>query len=196
VGNPAAIEVVKRRYGITHEYLLYIGTLQPRKNLIRLVTAFSSLQPPTSNLQMVIAGAKGWLYSDIFAMVKQLGLEYKVLSPGRVADEDKVALISGAVALVFPSLYEGFGLPVIEAMQCGTPVICSKTSSLPEVAGDAALLTDPLDEDALAQAMIRLLGDADLRRTLVERGYTQAQKFSWSACAARVLSTLESVARA
>jgi glycosyltransferase involved in cell wall biosynthesis len=195
VDDPAVIEAVKHRYDIAGEYLLYIGTLQPRKNLVRLVTAFSALHSPPSTL-LVMAGGRGWLYNDIFAEIKRLGLENKVLFPGRVADEDKAALMSGATALLFPSLYEGFGLPVVEAMQCGTPVACSNTSSLPEVAGNAALLVDPLDVDALAQAMARLLQDASLRRMLVERGYIQAQRFSWTACAAHVLSTLESVAQA
>jgi glycosyltransferase involved in cell wall biosynthesis len=114
---------------------------------------------------------------------------------GRVAEGDKAALISGATLLVFPSLYEGFGLPVLEAMQCGTPVVCSNTSSLPEVAGDAALLVDPLDVDALTQAMARLFEDTNLRQTLIERGYAQSQKFSWADCAARVLAALESAAQ-
>jgi len=200
VNDPAAIEAVKRRYGIPGDYLLYLGTLQPRKNITRLVQAFS-IQSQISNLvsanlQLVVAGGKGWLYNDIYAKVKQLELEGQVLFPGRVAEEDKAALISGAVALLLPSLYEGFGLPVVEAMQCGTPVICSNTSSLPEVAGEAALLVDPTDVGELAQAMWRLLDDANLRQTLVERGYTQAQKFSWAACADKVLSILESVPQA
>ena len=197
VADPAAIEAVKRRYGISGDYLLYIGALQPRKNLSRLVTAFSTLHSPAlqaSTLNLVLAGGKGWLYDEIFAEVKRLELEGRVLFPGRVADEDKAALLSGALALVHPSLYEGFGFPVVEAMQCGTPVICSNTSSLPEVAGDAALPVDPLDVDALAQAMARLLDDADLRRTLAERGYVQARKFLWASCATTVLSVLEAAA--
>jgi glycosyltransferase involved in cell wall biosynthesis len=194
VHEPFAIERVKRLYGITGEYLLHIGTLQPRKNLVRLIQAFSNLQSQISNLSLVLAGSKGWLYDEIFAEVKQLGLENHVLFPGRVIEEDKAALISGAAAFVFPSLYEGFGLPVVEAMQCGTPVICSNTSSLPEVAGDAALLIDPLDVDALAEAMARLVVNAALRQALVERGYIQAQRFSWQACATRVLTVLERVA--
>jgi len=201
VDDPSSIEVTRQRYSITGEYLLYIGTLQPRKNLLRLVQAYSNLKSQisnlksqVSNLKLVLAGSQGWLYDEILAEVKRLGLEGRVVLPGRVADEDKAALLSGAMALVHPSLYEGFGFPVVEAMQCGTPVICSSTSSLPEVAGDAALLVDPLDVDALAQAMAHLLGDADLRRTLVERGYVQAQKFSWLSCATTVLSVLEAAA--
>jgi glycosyltransferase involved in cell wall biosynthesis len=195
VDDPSAIEAVKRQHNISGEYLLYIGTLQPRKNIARLIRAFSALHARHSTLHLVLAGGKGWRYDDIFAEVKRLGLESQVLFPGRVAEEDKATLLSGAKALVFPSLYEGFGLPVVEAMQCGTPVICSNTSSLPEVASEAALLVDPLDVDALTQAMARLLDDADLRRTLIERGYAQAQKFSWATCAVRVLAVLESVAQ-
>ena len=195
VSDPATIESVKHRHGIGGEYLLYIGTLHPRKNLVRLIQAYSNLKPPTSNLKLVLAGGQGWLYDEILAEAMRLGLQDRVLFPGRIADEDKAALLSGATALVFPSLYEGFGLPVVEAMQCGTPVICSNTSSLPEVAGDAALLVDPLDVDGLTRAMLRLLAEADLRRTLVERGYAQAQKFSWQACAATVLSVIEWAAR-
>jgi glycosyltransferase involved in cell wall biosynthesis len=198
VDTPAVIEDVKRRYGISGEYVLYIGTLQPRKNIARLIQAFCQIPNPKSqisNLHLVVAGGKGWLYEDIFAEVKRLGLEGRVSFPGRVADVDKAALLSGATALVHPSLYEGFGFTVVEAMQCGTPVICSNTSSLPEVAGDAALLVDPFDVDALAQATARLLDDADWRRTLVERGYVQAQKFSWASCATTVLSVLDAAAR-
>jgi glycosyltransferase involved in cell wall biosynthesis len=195
VDDPTAIEAVKRQYNISGEYLLYIGTLQPRKNLVRLIRAFSALHARHATLHLVLAGGKGWRYDDIFAEVKRLGLESQVLFPGRVAEEDKATLLSGAKALVFPSLYEGFGLPVVEAMQCGAPVICSNTSSLPEVAGDAALLVDPDDVDALTRAMARLLDAADLRRTLIERGYAQAQKFSWAACAVRVLAVLESAAQ-
>jgi len=195
VDDPAVLEGIRRRYEIRGDYLLYLGTLQPRKNLVRLVQAFAAFHASHPSFYLVLAGGKGWLYDEILNATRRLGLEELVLFTGRVSDDDKAALLSGAAALVFPSLYEGFGFPVIEAMQCGTPVICSNTSSLPEVAGDAALLVDPLDVDALAQAMIRLTGDVALRQSLVERGYIQAQKFSWSACATRVLSVLESVMR-
>ena len=195
VDDPVSLEAAKQRYGIMGGYLLYIGTLQPRKNLVRLVAAFSTVHSLHSTLHLVLAGVKGWLCDDIFAEVKRLGLEGRVLFPGRVADADKAALMSGAMALVHPSLYEGFGFTVVEAMQCGTPVICSNTSSLPEVAGDAAWLVDPLDGDALAQAMLRVVQDAALRQSLIERGYVQVQKFSWPTCGARVLSVVESVMR-
>jgi glycosyltransferase involved in cell wall biosynthesis len=189
------IASVKTRYGIAANggYLLYLGTLQPRKNLKRLVDAFARLQPPTDSLQLVMAGKKGWLYADLFARVESLGLSQRIIFPGYIPDEDKAALISGATGVVYPSLYEGFGLPVLEAMACGTPVLTSNVSSLPEVAGNAALLVDPLDTEAIAMGMSRLIADVDLRRSLVERGYGQVFKFSWARAAQQVLEVLESV---
>jgi glycosyltransferase involved in cell wall biosynthesis len=188
------IHAVRARYGIGSDYLLYLGTLQPRKNLVRLVEAFGRLQHLTAELRLVLAGKKGWLYDDLFARVKALGLEDHVLFTGYVADEDKAPLLSGARALVFPSLYEGFGLPVLEAMTCGTPVLTSNVSALPEVAGDAALLVDPLDVDSMAEGMSRLFTDEELRVTLVEKGYAQVRKFSWARAADEVLQVLEAVA--
>jgi glycosyltransferase involved in cell wall biosynthesis len=193
VNDPAAIAAVKARYGVSGAYLLYLGTLQPRKNLVRLVEAFARLPSPASGYQLVLAGKRGWLYDDLFARVGSLGLSDRVLFPGYVADEDKAALISGATALVYPSLYEGFGLPVLEAMACGTPVLTSNVSSLPEVAGDAALLIDPLEVDAIAAGMAHLTADADLRRSLVAKGYAQVRKFSWATAARQVLQVLESL---
>jgi glycosyltransferase involved in cell wall biosynthesis len=194
VDDREAIAVVKRRYSIGGDYLLYLGTLQPRKNLVRLVEAFARLQPLTPDLRLVLAGKKGWLYDDLFARVEALGVEDRVVFTGYVADADKALLLSGALALVYPSLYEGFGLPVLEAMACGTPVLTSNVSSLPEVAGAAALLVDPLDVDAIAEAMSCLISDTDLRNTLAEEGYEQIQSFSWAKAAREVLQVLESVA--
>ncbi len=194
VDTPAAIAEVKARYGIRGDYLLYLGTLQPRKNLVRLVEAFGRLPFPTHGLQLVLAGKRGWLHADLLARVESLGLGHSIIFPGYVTDQDKAALISGAMALVYPSLYEGFGLPVLEGMACGTPVLTSDVSSLPEVAGDAALLVDPLDIDAIAVGMSRLIQDAGLRRSLIEKGYLQVRKFSWAGAAQQVLQVLESVA--
>ncbi len=187
------IQAVKSKYGIDGGYLLCLGTLQPRKNLARLVEAFGHARVRESRL--VIAGKKGWLYNDLFKQVERSGLPDRVIFAGYVPDEDKAALISGATALVFPSLYEGFGFPVVEAMACGTPVVCSNTSSLPEVAGDAALLVDPLDTDAITAAIDRVTADAQLRQTLIERGHVQAARFTWRACARTVLEVLEEVIR-
>lgn len=192
------IRQVKTRYQIEGDYLLYLGTLHPRKNLARLIEAYHlALQmlgadtPP----RLVIAGQKGWLYDEIFARVQALPqVERRVIFPGYVADEDKAALLSGALAYVFPSLYEGFGLPVLEAMACGAPVLTSNVSSLPEVAGNAALLVDPLRPDEIAEGLAQLIIDAKLRRELVERGFQQVKHFSWDMAAAQVMEILEKVA--
>jgi glycosyltransferase involved in cell wall biosynthesis len=195
VRNPAAIAAVKTRYGIPGDYFLYLGTLQPRKNLSRLISAFADL--PRSGLKpeptLVLAGRRGWLTQDIFARVRQLGLEQRVLLPGYVAEEDKAALLSGALAFAFPSLYEGFGLPVLEAQACGCPVVCSSTSSLPEVAGDGALLIDPTDVAAWTAALGQLAADPVLRSALVERGHANLQRFSWQRCALEVLNLLNAL---
>ena len=194
VRDEKAIEVVKAQYGIAGDYILFVGTLQPRKNLTRLVKTFSlsNIQYPISNIQLVIAGKKGWLYEEIFQQVEKLGLEGRVVFTGYVPEGDLPALLSGARLFVFPSLYEGFGLPVLEAMACGTPVVCSNTSSLPEVAEDAAVLVDPLDVEGLAAAIGRVLGDEELRAKLIERGFEQAREFSWDRCARETLDVLES----
>lgn len=188
VRDPAVLTAVRDRYGISGEYFLYLGTLQPRKNLARLVQAFSRL--PTRAV-LVLAGQKGWLADDLFALIRRLGLEGRVLCPGYVRPEDRAPLLSGALAFVFPSLYEGFGLPVLEAQACGCPVICSSTSSLSEVAGDAALQVHPEDVAALSDAMARLESASDLRRELVERGFANLRRFSWERCARTALQVME-----
>jgi glycosyltransferase involved in cell wall biosynthesis len=189
VEDAAQVQSVKARYGIEGDYLLYLGTLQPRKNLARLIE--TAIRSRAKSTKLVIAGKKGWLYHNLFAQVARLGLTDRVRFIGYVPDADKAALLSGATAFAYPSLHEGFGFPVLEAMVCGTPVICSNTSSLPEVAGDAALLVDPLDVDALAAAIDRVTTDAGLRGALVGRGHVQAARFTWTACARTVLGVLE-----
>jgi len=192
VRDETAIEVVKARYGIASEYILFVGTIQPRKNLVRLIEAFANLQTcKLANLQLVIAGKRGWLYEGIFQRVEKLGLEGQVVFMGYVAEQDLPALFSGAKLFAFPSLYEGFGLPILEAMACGTPVVCSNASSLPEVAGDAAILVDPLDVEELAAAMERVLRDKELQAEMIERGFEQAKRFSWEKCAQETLAVLE-----
>jgi glycosyltransferase involved in cell wall biosynthesis len=193
--DPVLLDAVRTRYGLTVPYLLYVGTLHPRKNLVRLVQAFASLLALNLDLSLVLAGQKGWLYEDISSQVRELGLGNRVLLTGYVPDVDLAPLLSGALAFVFPSLYEGFGLPVLEAMACGTPVVCSNTSSLPEVAGDAALLVNPHDTEALAAALARIVTDDGLRRELVERGFQQVRHFSWQRCAREALEALEAVGR-
>jgi len=197
VTDPAAIEVIKTRYGIKGDYILHLGTLHPRKNLLRLVEAFALLQkdlgPRTSDWRLVLAGRKGWLYEPLFRRVAALGLEDGVVFTGYIPQADLAPLLSGAHCFAFPSLYEGFGFPVLEAMTCGTPVICSDTSSLPEVVGDAALLVDPEDTQAWAEALRRLLTDAELRQSVIQRGYRQMQRFSWPRAAQQVLEVFAEV---
>ncbi|HIQ01906.1 MAG TPA: glycosyltransferase family 1 protein, partial [Anaerolineales bacterium] len=188
VRDPTAVAAVKARYDITGDYFLHLGTLQPRKNLSRLLAAFSNLKSET---QLVLAGRGGWLYNDLFAQARRMGLEDRVLFPGYIPEADKAPLLSGALAFVFPSLYEGFGLPVLEAQACGCPVICADTSSLPEVAGEGALLVDPADTEGLARGMARLAQDAALRAELVERGFANLRRFSWERCARAVLEVIE-----
>ena len=206
VTDPAILTAARARYRLTGSYLLYVGTLHPRKNLVRLIQAFASVLQSLRNisteasgtasaLQLVLAGQKGWLYDEILAQVRRLGLIDRVVLTGYIPDDDLPALLSGALAFVFPSLYEGFGLPVLEAMGCGTPVVCSNASSLPEVAGDAALLVDPLDTEALTAALVRIVADEGLRRELVAQGFRQVQRFSWQRCAQEVMQILEDVVR-
>ncbi len=193
VEDPRLIAAVRERYHLgEHPYALYVGTIQPRKNLVRLIDAFAQatneLGPPHPLL--VIAGKRGWLSRDIEQRAAALGIGDRVQFTGYVADADLPALLSGALAFVFPSLYEGFGMPVLEAMACGTPVLTSAISALPEVAGDAALLVDPRDEHAIASALARLLSDADLRADLRARGLARTACFTWERCARETLYLL------
>jgi glycosyltransferase involved in cell wall biosynthesis len=199
--EPGERERLQARYGIgDRPYVLSVGTVQPRKNYIRLIKAFTRLQTckfaglqvaslQVADLQLLIAGGRGWLYQDIFAEAEKQGDRVRLL--GFVDDADLPALYRNAVLFAFPSLYEGFGLPVLEAMACGVPVVCSDASSLPEVAGDAALLVDPHDEDALAEAMGRALGDAGLRREMISRGLAQAARFTWERAARQLVGMFD-----
>lgn len=184
---------VQKKYGITLPYLLFIGTLQPRKNLSRLVQAYAASNVP---LQLVLAGKRGWLAQPILDTISRLQptTSNRILLPGFVEDEDKSALISGATALIFPSLYEGFGFPVLEAQACGTAVVCAKSSSLPELAGEAALMIDPLDTEELTAAIERLAYDRTLRHQLVAKGFENVKRFNWEQAATQVLSILEQAA--
>jgi glycosyltransferase involved in cell wall biosynthesis len=211
--SPEAIAAVRARYNLPEHFILYVGTIEPRKNLTALLEAFHhllatcslrpapcdlrpatcSLLPATCDLRLVIVGKKGWLYEGFFRRLRELGLEDRVIFTGYVPDEDLPAIYSAADLFVFPSLYEGFGLPVLEAMACGTPVVCSNTSSLPEVAGDAALLVDPTDVRALTGAMERALRDEGKWREMRERGLQQAARFSWDEAAAMSLKVYQDV---
>jgi glycosyltransferase involved in cell wall biosynthesis len=198
VTDPLRLAQAQARYGAGARYWLYVGTLQPRKNLETLVRAFARLchegaWPP--DVRLVLAGKAGWYHERIAAAAQASGVAERIVFPGYVAPEDLAALLSGALGFVLPSWYEGFGLPVQEAMACGAPVICSNVSSLPEVAGEAALLFDPGDVDALAAALARLWRDLDLRQELARRGPAQAARFTWERCAETALAALEIAAK-
>ena len=189
VEDPSEIAAVRQRYGLPEHYLLSMGKPQRRKNIGGMVQAFRAWRTAyqSNSCALVLAGQQGWLYDPQWTE----GVEGVIL-PGYVADDDVAALYSGAQALLFPSLHEGFGFPVLEAMRCGTPVITSTTSSLPEVAGDAALLVNAREVGEIAESIARILSDEALRKDLIVRGYQQAARFSWRQAAEQTLATLES----
>lgn len=196
VTDPAKLDRIRHTYDTGRSYFCYVGTLQPRKNLDTLLKAFSSLIARGAipdDVRLVLAGKRGWKCEDIVELAHSKGLDERVVLPGYVPSQDLPALLSGALAYVLPSLYEGFGLPILEAMACDTPVICSDTSSLPEVAGDAALYVSPHDTEGWARAMARIYHDATLRQEMIGRGRKQVERFSWERCARTVLAALENV---
>lgn len=187
VRDTAQIAAVRARYHIGDgPYILDVGTVQPRKNFERLIRIMATLPPTLDTVQLVIVGGRGWLQGPIYQAVTDLKLEKRVIFTGFAVDADLPALYSGAQLLAYPSLYEGFGLPILEAMRCEVPVLSANTSSLPEVAGDAALLVDPTDSEAIRAGLIALLTDADLRARLIDAGRRQAQPFTWDRAAAQL----------
>jgi glycosyltransferase involved in cell wall biosynthesis len=188
--NGQQIAAIREKYGISSPYLLYLGTLQPRKNLARLVEAFAASGLEQS---LVLAGKRGWMANTLITQIQNLdpGTRERIVTPGFIAHDDKAALISGAQALLLPSLYEGFGFPVLEGNACGIPVLCSNTSSLPEVAGDAALLVDPVDATGLAAALRQIVADDSLRERLKQAGLENVRRFTWQRAATEVLCVLE-----
>ena len=172
-------------------YILYVGVLEPRKNVDRLIAAFGQAGARLGGLDLVIAGRRGWMYDEIFAQVQALGLEKRVRFTGYVAQEDLPGLYGGARLFAYPSRYEGFGLPVLEAMGCGVPVVTTNVSSMPEVAGDACLLVSPDDVAGLADAMSRLVEQPALAAELGRRGQERAAAFTWERCARETRAVYE-----
>ncbi len=193
VTDEAAITTVLHKYNVTPPYLLYLSTLQPRKNVARLAEAFAASDLPH---QLILAGKPGWLSQPILDTISNLQSPKatKINVTGFIDEQDKAALLSGATAVLYPSLYEGFGFPVLEAQACGTAVLTANSSSLPEVAGDAALLVDPLDTVAMTQGIQKLANDEAYRQKLVQRGFENVKRFSWEETAVQVLQALESAA--
>ena len=196
VRSEGILRDVAARYDLPPRYVLAVGTLEPRKNLTTLLEAFARLRRDgevDADLRLVLAGARGWLDEPIFAAVRSLGIEDAVRFTGFVDDDDLPAVYSGAALFVFPSLHEGFGLPLLEAMACGVPVVTSNISSMPEVAGDAAVLVDPRDANGLAAAIARVLRDEALRDRLRGAGLARVREFSWEATARRTLDAYASL---
>ena len=187
-----AVDHFRRERGLPEQFVLFVGTLEPRKNVELLIRAYARWRPGNSGApKLVIAGARGWYYEQIFRTAEAMGLTGDVLFPGYVAPEELPLLYNAAGLFVYPSLFEGFGLPVLEAMACGTPVICSNVSSLPEVAGDAALLVAPDDEGGLAETMLRAWEDRALRLDMAARGLSRARSFTWERTAFQTVQTYE-----
>ena len=193
--DSARIAQARARYAHDQPFILYLGTIEPRKNIVALIDAVRALRARGLPHRLLIAGRKGWLYQPTLDHVAQMGMSDAVDFLDYVPDAELPALFSACDAFVFPSLYEGFGLPPLEAMACSAPVVCSNTSSLPEVVGDAAVLFDPRDIGEIASAIERVVSDAALRDELRAKGIAQAAKFSWERAARETLAVYESVCK-
>ncbi|RJR24532.1 glycosyltransferase family 1 protein [Candidatus Microgenomates bacterium] len=187
------VKKVKERFGIKKDYLLYLGTLQPKKNIEGIIQGFAQAKNTKDKL-LIIAGKKGWHYERIFELVKKLKIEDKVIFPGFISEEEKPFLIAGASVFVFPSFYEGFGIPVLEAMSLKVPVVTSSEASLPEVGGKAAIYCNPYSIEEIAFAFDKALGlNKTKRNEIIALGLEQTKKFSWENCALTILKTFENI---
>ena len=172
------LERIRKKYNLPSEYILYLGTIEPRKNIERIIKAFIKYKEKVDdNLKFVIVGKKGWKYENIMKLIESMGTD--IIITGYIDEEDKIPIYKLAQFFAFPSLYEGFGMPVLEAMAAGVPVVTSNVSSLPEVAGDAAILVDPLSEDEIFEAYKKIRSDSNYREEMIQKGYEQAKKYQW-----------------
>jgi glycosyltransferase involved in cell wall biosynthesis len=191
-----AVRATRSRYGLHRPYALYVGTIQPRKNVARLIQAYTTLaQAHTLTWDLALAGGAGWLSEPIFNLVRTSRFADRIHLTGYFPEEELPSLLAGAAFFCYPSLSEGFGLPVLEAQSAGVPVMTANSSSLPEVAGDAALLVDPTDVDAIAAAMLQLSQDDALCRKLIAAGFENVKRFSWEKAAQETLTVLEEASR-
>ena len=193
------LQRVRHSYGIVGEYILSVGSIQPRKNLARLVRAYARLRderPGVKLPKLVLVGKRAWLYDETLRVIEESGAADQILLTGYVSESDLPALYSGAICFVYPSYFEGFGLPPLEAMKCGAPVIVGNQTSLPEVVGDAGLMVNPFDEAEIALALACLIDNPDLRDQLRVKGLKRAARFSWHDTAKRTLEVYEQVAGA
>ncbi len=190
----ADIAAFKAEKGLPERFVLFLGTIEPRKNVVRLIEAFAAVSRHIQ-VDLVVAGGKGWFFEPVFARVQELGLTGRVHFPGYVPEAEKPLWYNAAEVFCYPSLYEGFGLPPLEAMACGTPVIVSTATSLPEVVDNAGLTVDPLDTRGLSEALMQLLTTASFRAELAERGRARARQFSWSETARQTAQIYHLVCR-
>jgi len=191
--DPQQLAEIKKRYRLPDRFILCVSTIEPRKNLLLLLEAYAALRPQHPQVGLVIAGGKGWLYESFFERLRSLGLETQVTLTGYVPEADLPTLINSAEVFAYPSLFEGFGLPPLEAMACGVPVVCSNASSLPEVVGDAGLLLPPDDGRGWVEALSRLLTDTVLHADLRARGLARAGHFTWETAARQTFEVYEEV---
>jgi glycosyltransferase involved in cell wall biosynthesis len=194
IKDKAALEKLRSRYGLPERFILNVGSLEPGKNRATLLKAYALLRKRGLEQKLVVAGQKAWKFEGDLGLMEELGLGGDVTFTGYVTPEEMPALYNAADLFVFPSLYEGFGLPVIEAMACGVPVVASNLSAIPEVAGEAALLVDPRDADQLCDSMERILRDKRLHATLRRRGLARAKGFSWERAARETVEVYQEVA--
>ena len=188
-----SIDRVKTKYGIKGQYILYTGTLEPRKNIVGILEGYSALPKNIlSSYTLVLAGGKGWLDEEIEEKLTELK-ELNIIRTGYVADEDLPALYSGATVFVYPSFYEGFGMPPLEAMACGTPVITSNNSSLPEVVGEAGIMIDAKDTKALTESIEKVISSKKLQNEMLKKGIKQAKKFSWEKSAKKLYELIQTI---
>lgn len=193
---PCSDEIVLKTYRIPGKYFLFVGNIEPKKNLIRLLKAFQFLvEGYGRNEYLVIAGQNGWKYGEVYKTVKQLGLENRIVFTGYVPETDLPALYSMAEVFVFPSLYEGFGIPPLEAMACGTAVVASDRGALPEVTGGNCLLADPLNPAEIASKIYCLQTDSELKQEMIEKGRQWVKQFTWERTAEKTLAVYQSVYR-
>jgi glycosyltransferase involved in cell wall biosynthesis len=187
--NKKEIEGIKRKYGISKKYILFVGTIEPRKNLLRLLSAFEKLKNKFKEYQLVIVGQIGWMTEKFFEKLKNLPENVKrdIILTGYIPREDMVFLYNGCELFIYPSLYEGFGIPVLEAMSCGVPVITSNVSSLPEVGGDACVYVNPYDEEDILYKMEKVLSSEELKNEMSKKGLERAKLFSWEKTAEKTL---------
>lgn len=198
VTNETELRRIRDSYGIRENYILSLGSIQPRKNLVRLIEAYSSLRavrPEVKLPQLVLAGKRGWLDDETFRAAERHALGKDILFTGYVPEQDLVGLYSGAICFVYPSYFEGFGLPAIEAMQCGVPVIAGNRTSLPEVVADAGMLFDPFDTQALVKALTQVIDDSACRAMLRAKGLERARNFNWKTTAQLTLNVYQVAAK-